>query len=168
MGPSPSRPQNVGRNTSPTTQLNETEDFFEVGFDDIAASRTFTSPLFRADAATVVAPLQFPDADMVADVICDFTMLTSDDSRSLVWHNILCPFFQGNSQSKSQMLQLLTAYFQFVKDRSTVKFTEATNHRLTAIELSTMIAVSAFRCTGLSSITDIQSPNSHRIGFPLF
>jgi hypothetical protein len=79
MGGSHSR-QPSGPGILPSDALIQTPDFFEIGFDELAAAEHFTSDIFTADPSSVVTPLSLPDQESVADIICDPLVFTSEET----------------------------------------------------------------------------------------
>lgn len=108
-GSSPSRAPEFRSYGSSSSQLNESPDFFKVGFDDLANCESFTSDFFVADPTSVVTAIQFPDEGIVSDIICNPVAFTSEDSKSPVWHKVLVPLFSGSEQNRSKTFQLLMA-----------------------------------------------------------
>jgi hypothetical protein len=81
--------------------------------------------------------VNFPDAQIVSDIICDPQVLTAEDSRSLVWHKVLAPLFQGNDQNNAKLLQLLSGYSKFARERPTSAFASETSRREALMEALT-------------------------------
>jgi hypothetical protein len=98
-GASPSRAPEFRSYGSSSSQLNESPDFFKVGFDDLANCESFTSDFVIADPTSVVTAIQFPDEGIVSDNICNPVAFTSDDSNPLVCHKVPFHFSQGVSRN---------------------------------------------------------------------
>jgi hypothetical protein len=91
--------------------------YSETGHDEIAFTKSFTSPLFRAPPEEIVHPTVILEADLLADLVCDPTVLTTVESPSQVLREILFPMFRGTDQNKSKSLQILASFFAFLRER---------------------------------------------------
>jgi hypothetical protein len=118
--------------------LGESKSLFDVGYDELAFRQSFTSDLFTAPADRIVRPISLPDSDLIADIVCDPTVLTTVDSPAGVLRAVLFPLFEGNEQNKSKPLQILTSFFKFLRDRPTAACESELNARAELLEWSNL------------------------------
>ncbi|OHS97883.1 hypothetical protein TRFO_35816 [Tritrichomonas foetus] len=116
MGQDQSRPPPIRGNYD--FSANNFDSVFEVGYDELLSIDDILSTLFISNSSQKSKALWLPDESLLINIILNPTVFTRYNKSSDVWHNILAPLFIGSSESRPYMQQLLSSFFQSIKDRS--------------------------------------------------
>ena len=116
MGHEQSRAPQIRGNYDFST--NNLDSVFEVGYDEQISINDILSTLVFDNISQKNSRMTLPSESMLINIILSSNVFTRSNSSKDVWHDILSPLFIGSTESLPYIQQLLSSFFQSLKDRS--------------------------------------------------
>ncbi|OHS99808.1 hypothetical protein TRFO_33687 [Tritrichomonas foetus] len=101
--------------------------FFEVGFDEDISASSFVSHLFSNQPP--ITPLKLPPESIIINSILNPSLFTGNSNLLEIWKTIFIPLFIGGLDTKPHMQQLLASFINFLNDISNSMFINEKNNR---------------------------------------
>ncbi|EAY12409.1 hypothetical protein TVAG_445210 [Trichomonas vaginalis G3] len=116
MGPGISRASDVVFAKNEIFQ-RYTNNVFDVGLDEIAFSKEFTSKLFQERKTPSQIKVKLPGENLIVDIVSNPLLFTQAQTPSEAFISVITPIFTSSEMTQSTMHHILSEFFTFLSTK---------------------------------------------------